>query len=199
MMRKIIPVAVAALTLAAAPAPESWNVDNSHSAVTFEVKHFFTPVKGTFTDFQVDLVYDAENPANSSVEARIAVASVDTDNQRRDEHLRSGDFFEADAHPYMTFRSTSVREVAPGELVARGDLTIKGVTQEVELPITLLGVQEIPAEMQGMLGGVTRVASFQAETTVDRRDFGVGVGNWAATMVVGGDVKISIAVEANQK
>ena len=199
MMNKPFALVAAGLTLAAAPAPEVWTVDASHSAVTFEVKHFFTPVKGSFDDYQVDLVYDAENPANSSVEARIAVGSIDTGNADRDAHLRSGDFFEAEAHPYMTFRSTSVRETAPGRLVATGPLTIKGVTREVELPINVLGIQDLPPEMQQMLGGVTRVASFQTQTTIDRRDFGVGVGNWAATLVVGGDVKISIAVEANQK
>ena len=79
-----------------------------------------------------------------------------------------------------------------------GDLTIKGVTREVALPVTLLGVQQIPEEMQEMLGGVSEVASFQAATSVDRGDFGVGVGSWAATLVVGGQVDITIAVEANQ-
>jgi len=127
------------------------------------------------------------------------VASVNTGDDRRDEHLRSADFFEADAYPHITFRSQEVREVAPGRLVARGPLTIKGVARDVELAISRLGVQEIPAEMREMLGGVTRVASFEAETSIDRRDYGVGVGNWAATMVVGGDVEIQIAVEANQK
>lgn len=199
MTNKIFALAAAGLTLAATPAPEVWNVDASHSAVTFEVKHFFTPVKGSFDDYQVDLVYDADNPANSTVEARIAIAGINTGNTDRDAHLRSGDFFEAETHPYITFRSTSVREAEPGQLVATGPLTIKGVTREVELPITVLGVQELPPEMQQMLGGVTRVASFQTHTTVDRRDFGVGVGNWAATLVVGGEVKINIAVEANQK
>jgi polyisoprenoid-binding protein YceI len=198
MIKKTLALAAAGLTIAATPAPESWNVDASHTAITFSVKHFFTPVKGSFDDFEVDLVYDEENPENSTVEARIAIASINTGNERRDNHLRSGDFFEAEQYPWMTFRSTSVREVAPGELVATGPLTIKGVTQEIELPITVLGKQVIPAEMQEMLGGVTQVASFSAETAINRKDFGVGVGDWAATLVVGGEVKIAIAVEANQ-
>ncbi len=198
MFKKTLAVAVAGLTLAAAPAPEVWNVDNSHTAISFSVKHFFTPTKGSFEDFDVELVYDAENVANSTVSANIRVASIDTENERRDGHLRSGDFFEAEKYPEITFRSTSVRRASPTELVATGDLTIKGVTRQVELPITLLGVQDIPGEMQEMLGGVTRVASFQTELTIDRRDFGVGVGNWAATAVVGKDVTIEITLEANQ-
>ena len=198
MIRKTLAVAATGLLIAATPAPEDWAVDASHTAVSFQVKHFFTPVRGSFQDFEVDLRYDAENPENSSVEARIAVASLDTGNERRDAHVLSADFFDAEAHPYMTFRSTAVRQVGPNQLVATGPLTIRGVTRDVDLPITVLGTQELPQNVSEMLGGVKRVASFQAETTVDRRDFGVGVGDWAATLVVGGEVEIQIAVEANQ-
>ena len=98
----------------------------------------------------------------------------------------------------MTFRSTSVRNVGSNRLIARGDLTIKGITREIELPITLLGVMDVPEEMKHMLGGVQRIASFSADAKLNRKDFGVGVGNWAATMVVGGEVTVGIAVEANR-
>lgn len=193
--------ATAFALVAATPALEKapWNVDQSHTEINFSVKHFFTPVTGSFTDFQIDLDYDAENPSNSSVSFVAQVASIDTGNERRDAHLQSGDFFEAERFPELTFQSTSVREAGEGELIATGDLTIKGVTQSIDLPITVLGIQEIPAEMQEMLGGVTKVASFAAETQIDRNEYGVGVGSWAATLVVGGEVDISIAVEANQQ
>jgi polyisoprenoid-binding protein YceI len=189
---------------AAAQEPASevvpWTVDGPHTEVNFSVKHFFTPVTGTFRDYRVDLHYDAESPENSSVSVTIDVASIDTKNERRDNHLRSADFFNAEEYPSMTFRSTSVRQVAPGQLIATGDLTIKATTRQIELPITLLGVQAIPeGPMQEMLGGVTQVASFQAETAIDRREFEVGVANWAQTIIVGGEVDISIALEANRK
>lgn len=192
-------LAAAALTVAAAPAaaPMTWTVDADHTTVGFSVKHFFTPVEGQFDDWDIDLQYDAENPAASTVTARIAVASVNTNNDRRDQHLMSADFFEAEAHPAITFESTSVRPDGDQGLVATGDLTIKGVTREVELPITLLGIQDIPAEMREMLGGAQRIASFRASLSIDRGDFGVGTGNWAATLVVGGQVDIDIAVEAH--
>jgi polyisoprenoid-binding protein YceI len=177
---------------------EAWAVDAPHTEVNFSVKHFFTPVSGSFDDFEVALDYDAENPENSSVTARIAVASVNTGNERRDNHLRTADFFAADDYPYITFESTSVREV-DGKLLARGPLTIRGKTREVELPIRLLGVQPIPGEMQEMLGGAKEIASFAAATTIDRGDYGVGTGSWAATMVVGGEVKIELLVEAHRK
>ncbi|MDT8368573.1 MAG: YceI family protein [Longimicrobiales bacterium] len=203
-MRTLLSIAAtlttAATLVAATPrnVPEEWNVDPAHTEVTFSVRHFFTPVTGKFETFDIDLVYDAEDVSNSSVRVVIPVSSVETNNDRRDEHLVSPDFFNAGAHPRITFESTSVRRVSENELIATGDLTIKDVTRQVELPITLLGVQEIPAEMQQMLGGVTRVAAFEAVLEIDRNDFGVGTGQWAADAVVGKAVSIRIAVEANQ-
>ena len=186
-------LAAALSMIAATPtsvADPIWNVDANHTEINFSVKHFFTPVTGTFTDYTIDLQYDAAAPENSSISLVAQVASVNTGNEKRDAHLQSGDFFEAEAFPELTFQSTSVREVSPGNLVATGDLTIKGNTKSIDLPITVLGVAEIPEDMREMLGGVVRVGSFAAETQIQRRDFGVGVGSWAATMVVGGDVDI---------
>lgn len=179
-------------------APEEWNVDRSHTEIQFSVKHFFTPVTGTFNDYDVEFWFDQENPANSSVKVTIQVASIDTRNERRDNHLRSADFFDADNHPEMTFQSTGVRMVSENEMVATGDLTIKGITRQVELPISLLGVRELPLEMQDMMG-ITHVAGFEAETQLDRREFEVGVANWAQTVIVGGEVDVKIHVEANQQ
>jgi polyisoprenoid-binding protein YceI len=192
-------VAAAAVVTAAPADAESsaWKVDAAHTEINFSINHFFTPVTGSFEDFEVDLDYDAENPANSSVEARIKVASVNTGNEKRDGHLRSADWFEADKHPYMTFKSTRVLATEDG-LVAQGLLTIKGNSRPVELPIKLLGRQPIPEPMRAMLGGTTEVASFEAATAVTRKDFGVGVGNWAQTVVVGGEVEIQILLEAHQ-
>ena len=183
----------------AAPEPRPWTVDASHTEVNFSVKHFFTPVTGTFRDFEIDLVFDEEAPENSSVTVSIDVASVDTKNERRDNHLRSPDFFNAEAHPTMTFESTSIRVAGENQLVATGNLTIKDISREVDLTIDILGIKELPPEIQEMMGGIVRVAGFNAATTIDRRDFEVGVANWAQTVVIGGDVEISIALEANHK
>ena len=191
--------AAVSLITGAPSAAVTWAVDQPHTEVNFSVKHFFTPVTGSFDEFEIKLDYDAENPANSTVEAKIPVASINTGNEKRDGHLLSADFFEADKHPYITFKSSSVEAKGNGQLVARGLLTIKGEAREVDLPITLLGTQEIPGEMQQMLGGTKEVASFKAATTIDRNDYSVGVGNWAATLVVGGDVEIEILLEAHRK
>ena len=196
-------LAIALVALLAISAPNAaaenqtgWSSDTAHTEINFSVNHFFTPVSGSFSDFDIQLDYDTENPEKSTVEVRIDVASINTGNEKRDNHLRSDDWFAAEAHPYMTFKSTSVREVGENQLIATGPLTIKGVSHEVELPITLLGKQMIPEPMRGMIGA-KEVASFQASTSINRADFGVGVGNWAATMVVGGEVNIEILLEAH--
>lgn len=191
-------VILAAAILAGPAGAAVWKVDDAHTEVNFTVTHFFTPVTGSFEDFDIKLDYDREDPTSSRVEARIKVASINTGNMKRDEHLRSADWFEADKYPYMNFESTAVRQTGD-KLIARGNLTIKGQTREVEIPIALLGVQEIPDQMRPMLGGTKEVASFKAAASVARNDYGVGVGNWAATMVVGGDIDVEILLEAHRK
>ncbi|GMV07118.1 MAG: hypothetical protein AMXMBFR53_33930 [Gemmatimonadota bacterium] len=191
-------LALGPLTVAAGPDDQAWKVDAPHTAVTFSVKHFFTPVKGHFDDFDIELAFDREAPENSAVRVSIPVAGLDTGNERRDAHLLSEDFFEAEAHPTITFESESVTKVSDTELLVRGPLRIKGHERQVELPVRILGVVDLPDEMQEAFGGIREVASFEAVLTLDRRDFGVGVGSWAATAVVGKDVEIRIAVEANR-
>jgi polyisoprenoid-binding protein YceI len=193
----VVALVASQLTATAAPTTGAWSTDSAHTEINFSVKHFFTPVTGGFEDYEITLDYNAEEPEKSRVEARIKVASVNTGNEKRDNHLRSGDWFETEKYPYITFKSTSVRKVGDNQLIATGPLTIKGESQQIELPITLLGNQMIPEQMQQMLGGTKEVASFQASTAIDRADFGVGVGSWAATMVVGGEVTIEILLEAH--
>jgi polyisoprenoid-binding protein YceI len=189
---------VVTLGATAEASPEAiWNVDESHTEVNFEVRHFFTPVNGSFRDFDITLDYDPENPESSQVDATIQVASVDTGNDDRDQHLRTADWFNAEEWPAITFESRSVRSEGPNQLVAVGDLTIKDVTREVEMPIEVLGIQEIPPEMQEMIGA-EQVASFRANLEIDRRDYDVGTGRWAETAVVGAPVNIEIVLEAGR-
>jgi len=195
-------LAVGATTIAASsfqPAANGWNVDGAHTAISFSVRHFFTPVKGTFSDYEIDLNFDAVNPENTTFAVKVAVTSVSTGVERRDNHLRSADWFEVDKYPYMTFESTSVKRIGANEFLAVGDLTIKETTKQVEIPITILGIKDIPEPMQDMLGGVKRVASFEGVSEIDRRDFDIGVGTWAETVIVSPDVAIEIVLEANLK
>lgn len=191
-------LALATMTIAAGPAPVAWNVDVSHSGVGFTVKHFFTPITGQFDDYEVELMFDRENPGNSSVVVRIDVQSVNTGNERRDEHLLSEDFFGADEHRWITFRSEQVRPIGPTEILASGQLTIKDVTHRIDLPIVIHGIKDVPEEMREMFGGVEHIASFESDIQLDRSDFGVGTGSWAANLVVGHEVDVNIVVEANR-
>lgn len=184
------------ITVYVTPANAAWRVDSTHTSVNFSVKHFFTPVSGSFREFDIQLDYDPDNPSGGTVEVTIPVASLDTANERRDGHLRTADFFEVDTYPTITFKSSSVRADGSGGLIATGPLTIKDVSKEVDLTISVLGVKEIPEQMQQMMGA-KRVAGFTASTTIDRGDFGVGTGNWAASAVIGDEVEISIQLEAH--
>jgi polyisoprenoid-binding protein YceI len=181
-----------------APVLATWNVDPTHSGVEFSVKHFFTPVRGKFDEYEAELAFDPENPAESRVSVKIDVKSIDTGNEDRDAHLLSADFFDAESYPYITFESDDVRVTGEDELVVTGPLTIKDTSRRIELPVTVQGVKDLPSDMQEMFGGIEQVASFTTSTTIDRSDFGVGVGSWAAALVVGHDVDITIAVEANR-
>lgn len=198
-LMKPLAVAVATLSLASNVAPSTWTVDPMHTRVGFSVRHFFTPVTGQFDAFDVSMRWDPANPSASTVTAEIEVASVNTANAKRDTHLKSPDFFDSARNARITFQSTSVREDTPNHLIVTGNLTIKGVSRRVELPVTVLGVKDIPAEMQGMLGGAKRIASFEGDLRIDRRDFGVGTGSWGETTIVGSDVDIHLQLESALK
>lgn len=170
---------------AVAVAADTYNVDQAHSTVGFSVRHIFTRVPGEFNDFDGVIVYDAENPANSTVEFTVQAASIDTDNERRDGHLKSEDFFAVEQYPTLTFKSKKVSG-SGDDLQVTGDLTIRGVTKEVTVPVEVLGA-----------GGGK--AGFATEFEVDRLDYGV---SWNRAMEGGGamlddDVKIRIDVEAD--
>lgn len=153
----------------------TWRLDPAHSEIAFSVRHLaISKVKGVFEDFDVTVVAP-ENPADATVEATIEIASVNTKQAQRDQHLRTSDFFAADEHPQMRFRSTSLRPEEDGGFVLEGDLTLRGVTR----PVTL----------KGELGGITTdgygqtKAGVEARTRINRHDFGV---SWNAALEAGG-------------
>ena len=166
-----------------------WSVDKAHSAVQFKVRHFFTPVPGSFDQFDGVIRFDPNNLDGSSIDVNIAVGSVNTNNSDRDEHLRSGDFFDTAGFPEMHFKSSSIRQTGDNSYVAEGSLTIRDVTREIELPFEFLGAMEHPMREN------TTVAGFRAGYKLMRTDFGVGSGSWAMTAVVGDEIDIEILME----
>ncbi|MHB0968939.1 MAG: YceI family protein [Thermoanaerobaculia bacterium] len=174
----------------------TWQIDPTHSAVEFAVKHMmFTTVRGRFKDVQGTIEFDEENPANSRVDVTIGAASIDTGVADRDGHLRSGDFLNADEFPTLTFRSTRVEGTAKGEgdrLEVTGELTIRGVAKEVTLDAVYEGTGKDP-------WGGTR-AGVRATAKIDRRDWGLTWNQALETggILVGNDLRIEIEMQAVQ-
>ncbi|MBJ8339263.1 YceI family protein [Antrihabitans sp. YC3-6] len=165
----------------------TWNIDASHSTLGFSVRHLMvSKVRGRFTDFSGKLVINEDGTA--SAEAEIKVASVTTDNEQRDGHLRTADFFHAEEFPTATFKSTGFR-VNGDDFVVDGDFTIHGVTKPVSLEVEFNGVNE------GMGNGP--VAGFEAKTTINRRDFGITIDMPLANggAVVGDKINLVLEIE----
>jgi polyisoprenoid-binding protein YceI len=176
-----------------AVATRTYTVDQSHSEVHFQVRHLLTKVRGRFSTFEGDIEYDAVAPERSSARFSIQAASIDTNEPRRDAHLRSADFFESATYPTLTFVSRGIERRSDDGFTVHGNLTIHGVTKPVALAATLLGIAKDP-------WGNERLA-MEAETTIDRKDFGL---NWNAALETGGflvgdDVKIELQLQAVAK
>jgi polyisoprenoid-binding protein YceI len=176
---------------AAHAAPVTWEIDNAHSEVAFRIRHLVSRVRGRFTQFAGTIVADPQNLAGGSVEVTIQTASISTDVDRRDNHLRSADFFDAANHPTITFKSTRVQQSGDA-IKVYGNLTIRGVTKPVVLDGHFTGV--------GGVAGRRRIG-FEATTTVDRMDYGV---SWNRAVEGGGallgdEVEITLTVEAAEK
>ena len=175
--------------LTAVPAVGSYALDHSHSQVAFSARHLMvTKTRGRFPVADGKLVV-AEDPEQSSVEAVIDATGVESGDAKRDEHLRSADFFDTDHYPTITFRSTKVENHGGGEFTLHGDLTVRDVTKPVQLRGEYLGTQDSPF-------GDTRVG-FSAETEVSRKEWGL---EWNMALETGGilvskEIRIEIEVE----
>lgn len=192
-MAALLKLVVAASLFAAAPVPSAppavYRIDTGHSDVTFRIRHFMSRVSGTFNQWEGTITADPADWTTGTVEVTIQAASIDTRHERRDNDLRSDNFFDVATHPTITFRSTSVT-VDGSRLTIAGDLTMRGITK----PVVLEG------EFLGRMGeGTARERiGFAARTRIDRTDFGV---TWnraveGGGVMLGDDVDIEIAVEA---
>jgi polyisoprenoid-binding protein YceI len=174
---------------AVAESRSTWTIDPSHTTVEFVAKHMMiTTVKGRFAELTGTIVADETNLSESSVEATMQAASLDTRSEQRDAHLRSPDFLDVERYPEVTFKSTGISGTKDSfELT--GDLTIRGVTRPITLDVTFEGEGKDP-------WGGTR-ASFSAHGKFDRRDFGL---TWNVALETGGilvsnEVKINIEAQ----
>jgi polyisoprenoid-binding protein YceI len=188
----LVTVVAAAFLIGAAALPAQaivYDIDASHSNVGFSVRHLVSKVRGSFNVFTGTLSYDPAAPGKSSVMATIKVSSINTGNERRDNHLRSNDFFGTDTYAEIAFKSTSAKKEGD-RLMVKGDLTMHGVTRSVVLPIEVLGLGEHPRSKQP-------IAGFSAELKLNRSDY--GVNSWTdPAAIVGDEVTVSINIEAGK-
>lgn len=169
-----------------------WNIDASHSSIGFQVKHMMvSKVKGQFESYAANVeATDLADLTTATIEFKIDTASVNTSNEDRDNHLKSGDFFDVEAFPTITFKSTSI-EKSGDDFKVTGDLTIKDVTKAVTFDVEYGGKGTNPWGQE--------VYGFEAETKINREEFGLV---WNAALETGGvlvgkDIKISVELELN--
>ncbi len=170
----------------------TYEIDTMHSTVGFAVKHaMVSTTRGHFTSFSGGATIDADNPEKSTAWVDIEATSVTTGQEQRDNHLRSPDFWDAESHPKITFRSTSAK-LDGDDLVTTGDLTIKGVTHPVSVTWEFGGLATDPYG--------TKKAGFDGTATMNRSDWGL---TWNAALETGGflisdKVKLVLEIEANK-
>ena len=188
---------------AAAPAPQGpprpqlgpnqWNIDPAHSIAGFTVTHLMvSTVPGSFGRMTGLITYDGKDVSSLAVDASIDAATISTNNERRDTHLKSPDFFEVEKHPTLTFKSKRVVPGAAGKFKLVGDLTMKGVTKEVTF--------DVEGPTQSVNAGQNIVIGANATTTINRSDWGL---TWNRALEAGGvtvsdAVKITLGIEANK-
>lgn len=189
--RSLLFTAFALIIMSGLTHAAAWKIDKSHSEVGFKVKHMvIATVTGKFTNFSGEVTFDPDNLAESKIKGVVQVASINTDNEKRDGHLKSADFFDAENYPEITFESTEIKKKGDG-YVAIGKLTLRDVTKEITVPFTVAG----PVEAMG-----SRRVGFEGSTTINRQDFGV---TWNKTidnggLVVSDDVVLILRAELIQ-
>lgn len=171
-----------------------WNVDQSHTEVGFSIRHLMiATVRGRFGQFNGTITGDLSDFSQAQIEAEIDASSIDTNDAERDEHLRSGDFFEVDKFPKISFRSNEIVPAGDNRYTVRGDLTIRGVTKPVELDTTFGGTATDP-------WGNSK-AAFNAQAKLNRKDFGLTWNSVLETggVLVGDEVDLNLNVELTQQ
>ncbi len=195
-MKKMIMISALVLMLGfgagTAATQDLYTIDPNHSNVAFKVRHLVSKVGGQFTEFDGTITADFNNLDGSGVQFSIQAASLDTQNEDRDSHLRSADFFDVEKFPEITFTSTKVTRIDDDSFAVAGILTMHGVSKPITLTVDYLG------EMIAM--GGTR-AGYELSTTLDRKDFGV---SWnraldSGGLILGDDVEVMINLEVVKK
>jgi polyisoprenoid-binding protein YceI len=191
MHRKLLATfAVAALLSPAILAADTYKIDRSHSDVSFRIRHLVSNVTGRFNEFQGEIKLDSSDLTRSSVSFTIQAKSVDTSEPKRDEHLRTPDFFDVAKYPEITFVSTGIVKGSGDVYQVKGRFTMHGVEKEITIPVEYLGAVKDPWGNEK--------AGFAASLTLNRKDYGI-VWNKAldtGNLILGDEVQVTINLEA---
>jgi polyisoprenoid-binding protein YceI len=189
-MKRIIYVALSLLLLGQTHVmAHEWKTDLFHSGILFEIKHIYSTVRGHFSDFTGEVFFDPDNLEKSKFDFVVRIDSINTNNGKRDNHLRSGDFFDANKYPVMTFKSSRVSHAGGNKYILKGKMTIKDVTKDMVLEFIYWGQKENPFKKSEL------VAGFDTRFSINRLDYHVGNGKFHKMGVVGKDVDILISLE----
>ena len=170
-----------------------WKIDPAHSEINFRVKHLVvSTVRGHFDNFNATIETSKEDFSDAKIRFEADIKSINTNNEQRDTHLKSADFFDAENHPKMSFESTSVKKISESYMQVKGNFTLRGVTKEITLDVNFNGI------VSGF--GDVKVAGFEINAKLNRFDYGL---QWntlteAGGVVVSNEVKIEILAEFNE-
>lgn len=196
MIRRSAVLAVVAfgLLMPGAHAADTWTIDPMHTAANFSIKHMMiSTVRGGFSNVTGTVEYDGKNLAKARVNAKIDAKTINTNEAKRDEHLRGKDFFETDKFPDITFKSTAIKPKGKGKFVMTGDLTMHGVTKPVTLDVD--GPSQVIKDKQG-----NHKVGFAAAGKVNRKDFGITYNSVldGGGVALGEEVPITLDIEMSK-
>ena len=192
-MKRIMLLTLAGLILATAPAgAHTWKIDPHHSGIMFEVKHIYSQTRGQFNEFSGVMQFDPAAPEKAKFDFEVSVDSIDTRIPKRDNHLRSPDFFDAARFPKMRFVSGKDTPAGDNRFFLDGKLTIRDVTKDFRVEFIFFGETESPFQKGTMVGG------FETRFEIDRLDFHVGSGKFHKMGVVDKSVRVLISLEATR-
>lgn len=187
-MKKVL-LGLVGISMAISASAELFTVDTGHADIGFSVKHMMVSnAKGQFNTFEGTLDYDIATKTLNSIEGSIEAASIDTNNEGRDKHLKDADFFNVGKFPKITFKSSSIKKTGDNTFEVNGTLNVLDVNHDVTLPVTING------PVKGRRGG--QLMGIESNIVLSRKDLGIGK---APASVIGDKVKVSIEAEANHK
>ena len=173
----------------AANLAKEYTFDPAHCSITFKVKHIFVDIPGRFSDFGGTFRFDPNNLAGSVVDIQVKSKSLDTFVEKRNEHLRSADFFDVAKYPEITFKSSSITRKSDTEYVLKGMLTLKGISREIEIPVTYFGKKTNPMDPK------KDVAGFATKLDISMPDYSFCDPKWSAMGVIGQHALLEINLE----